>query len=197
MKTLRESFSPADPFALRPHRVHEAEGRGRRTFALFQAARHAGPVVWVIPAHAPELPMLRALPRGVGERLHLIRPVGEADVLWCIEESLRAAPVGLVIAEPTAPLSLTAGRRLQLAAEAGRTTGLMLIGTDAGSNAAETRWTCEAMAGPQDSTRHRWCINKNKKGTTGNWVLNWDGTSAAFDLVSEIGERCQPAGAAP
>lgn len=128
---------------------------------------------------------------------HLLRPVGETDLLWCIEESLRAAPVGLVIAEPEKPLSLTAGRRLQLAAEAGRSTGLLLIREGAGSNATETRWHCAPMASPApDSTLHHWAINKNKEGTTGNWVLNWHGTSAAFHLVSETGERHQPQDAA-
>ncbi|WP_322864887.1 hypothetical protein U5922_018260 [Aquicoccus sp. G2-2] len=52
------------PFNLAPARVHEAEGFGRRAFALFQAARHTGPLIWVLPAHAPHLPMLRGLPEG-------------------------------------------------------------------------------------------------------------------------------------
>ena len=68
-----------DPFTLCPARVHEAGGRGRRAFALFQAARHPGPLIWIAPAHVPELPMLRGLPQGVGERLHLLRPVGETE----------------------------------------------------------------------------------------------------------------------
>jgi protein ImuA len=175
---------PADPFGLRARRVHEAEGRGRRAFALFQATRHLGQLVWVLPAHAPELPMLRGLPRGVGERLHILRPVGETDLLWCIEETLRAAPIGLVIAEPEKPLSLTAGRRLQLAAEVGGTTGLLLVHTAAGSNATETRWRCEPLASPaMDSTLHHWGLNKNKRGTLEDWVVNWDGASAAFDMV--------------
>lgn len=174
-------------------RVHEAEGRGRRAFALFQAARHPGPLVWILPSHAPEMPMLRGLPRGVGERLHLLRPTGETDLLWCVEEALRAAPVSLVIAEPEKPLSLTAGRRLQLAAEAGRTTGLMLIHQDAGSNATETRWHCEPRAGSAaDSTLHQWTLNKNKRGTLGSWTLNWNGASAAFHMVSEARERHEP-----
>lgn len=197
MKTLRNRPVPADPFTLLPARVHEAEGRGRRAFALFQALRHAGPVVWVLPAHAPELPFLRGLPPGVGERLHLLRPVGETDLLWCVEECLRSAPVALVIAEPEKPLSLTAGRRLQLAAEAGRTTGLMLIRQEAGSNATETRWACEPAPGPADSTRHHWQINKNRSGTCRSWIVDWNGASAAFDLVSEAGERHQPADTAP
>ena len=195
---LRHRVTPADPFDLHPRRVHEAEGRGRRAFALFQAARHPGPLVWIVPSHAPELPMLRGLPRGVGERLHLLRPTGETDLLWCVEEALRAAPVGLVIAEPSSPLSLTAGRRLQLAAEAGRTTGLMLIQQGAGSNATETRWACEPLASTAaDSTLLRWSTNKNKRGTLGDWVVNWNGASAAFHMVSEACQRHEPADTAP
>ena len=195
---MRPEPAPADPFDLRARRVHEAEGRGRRAFALFQAVRHTGPLVWILPAHVPELPMLRGLPRGVGERLHVFRPIGETDLLWCIEEALRAAPVSLVIAEPEKPLSLTAGRRLQLAAEAGRTTGIMLIRGDAGSNATETRWNCEPIASTAaDSTLHQWALIKNKQRTTGSWALNWNGASAALDLVSEARERHQPADTAP
>ena len=183
---------PADPFALRPARVHEAEGRGRCAFALFQAARHPGPLVWVLPDHMPEQPMPPGLPEGVGARLHILRPRGEIDLLWCVEEALRAVPIGLVIAEPQKPLSLTTGRRLQLAAEAGGTTGLLLIRDGAGSNATETRWQCEPLPGPADSTLHRWSLNKNKQGTYGNWVLNWNGAAAAVDMVSEAGERHEP-----
>ena len=187
-----------DAFTLLRQRVHEAEGRDRRAFALFQAARHPGPLVWIFPSHAPEMPMLRGLPGGIGERLHLLRPVGEPDLLWCVEEALRSAPVALVIAEPEKPLALTAGRRLQLAAEAGRTTGLMLIHQDAGSNATETRWTCEALAGTAaDSTLHRWALSKNKKGALGSWTVNWNGASAAFHMVSEARERHGPAENAP
>lgn len=195
---MRPEPIPTDPFDLRARRVHEAEGRGRRAFALFQAVRHPGPLVWIAPAHIPELPMLRGLPRGVGERLHLFRPSGETDLLWCIEEALRSTPISLVIAEPERPLSLTAGRRLQLAAEAGRTTGLMLIREGAGSNATETRWNCEPVASAAaDSTLHQWSPNKNKKGTSGSWVLSWNGASAAVHMVSEARQRHEPADTAP
>ncbi len=187
----------ADPFTLRSARVHEAEGRGKRAFALFQAARHPGPLIWILPAHIPEVPMLYGLPQGVGERLHLLRPASESDLLWCIEEALHAAPVSLVIAEPEHPLSFLAGRRQQLAAETGRTTGLMLIQTGAGSNAAETRWQCQPLAALQklsaDSTLHRWNTIKNKSGTIMNWAVNWNGATPAFHMVSEARERHEPA----
>lgn len=187
----------SDLFDLHPRRVHEAEGRGRRAFALFQAVRHPGPLVWILPAHVSELVMLRGLPSGVGERLHLFRPVGETDLLWCLEEALRAVPISLVISEPEKPMSLTAVRRLQLAAEAGRTTGLMLIRQDLGSNATETRWNCEPLASTADSTLHRWDLNKNKKGTIGSWIVNWNGASAAVHMVSEARQRHELADKAP
>ncbi len=189
---MRFDAPPADPLSLQHRRVHEAEGRGRRSFAMFQAVRHPGPLVWIVPSHAPDLLMLRGLPQGLGERLHILRPVGETDLLWCVEETLRASPVSLVIAEPDKPLSLTAGRRLQLAAEAGRTTGLMLIRQGAGSNATETRWACEPLPSTaMDSTLHDWSLNKNKKGTLGHWVLNWNGATAAFHMVSEARQRLE------
>ena len=79
---------------------------------------------------------------------------------------------------------LTAGRRFQLAAEAGRTTGLMLIQTDAGSNATESRWACEPQASPEaDSTLQHWLLKKNKRGTPGDWVVNWNAATTAFHMV--------------
>lgn len=194
LRDLAHRPPAADPFTLTRARVHEAEGLGRRAFAVFQTLRHPGTVLWILPAHEPQRPMLRGLPEGLSERLLLLTPKSETDLLWCVEEALRAAPVGLVIAEPQQVLSLTAGRRLQLAAEAGQTTGLMLIRTDQGSSATETRWHCQPVpATNADSTLHCWSLNKNKKGTSGSWVLNWDGTSAAFDMVPEAGKRCQSA----
>ena len=186
--------APLEPLALAARRVHEAEGFGRRTFALFQALRHPGPLIWVLPSHAPHLPMLRGLPDGVGERLHVIRPKSEIDLLWAVEEALRAAPVGLVIAEPDKPLSLLAGRRLQLAAETGKTIGLMLIHEGAGSNAAETRWHCAPLPKETaDSTPHHWSLSKNKRGTLKSWTVYWNGATTAFNLVSAAGERHEPA----
>lgn len=191
VKTLRDRPS-GDPLTLAAARVHEAEGPGRRAFAALQGMRQSGPVLWVLPAHEPQRPMLAGLPAGLGARLMLLTPKGETDLMWCVEEALRAAPVALVIAEPQQPLSLTAGRRLQLAAEAGRTTGLILIREGQGCNATETRWHCAPVAG-QDLTLHHWSLSKNKSGTIGMRIVGWNGTSADVHLVSAAGERDQPA----
>jgi protein ImuA len=170
---------------------------GRRFFALMQAARQipraTGPVFWILPAHQPESPMLWGLPQGLAERLHLVRTRSETDLLWAAEEALRSTEVAMVLAEPSKPLGLTAGRRLQLAAEAGRTTGLMLIREGQGSNATETRWQAVPLAADRpDSTLQRWSLIKNKSGTLGAWTVDWDGKAADVHLVSPAGERCQP-----
>lgn len=185
----RRTDAPLAPTRLMPNRVHEAEGPGRRVFGLLQAAALPGVIVWVLPAHAPELPMLWGLPQGVAERLHIVRAKGEVDLLWSVEESLRCTDVAVVLAEPDKPLNLTAGRRLQLAAEAGRSLGLMLIRQGMGSNATETRWHCAALPSPKpDSTLQCWSLNKNKRGTLADWTIGWDGTSPAFHLVSTAGQ---------
>lgn len=179
-----------EPLALVSKRVHEAVGQGRRAFAVYQAAKHDGPIIWVMPGDVMHLPMLRGLPDDVSQRLLIVRPDNEIDLLWAVEEALRSTAVGLVVAEPSGVLSLTAGRRLQLAAEAGKTTGLMLIREGQGSNAAETRWHCEQMPSQaEDSTLHQWSLIKNKKGTLTSWVVNWNGATDSVDLVSTAGER--------
>ena len=62
----------------------------------------------------------------------------------------------------------------------------------------EIDFTCEPLASPSpDSTRHRWTLNKNKKGTIGSWVLNWNGASAAFHMVSTARQRHEPADTGP
>ena len=199
MKSLQKSCSTSpssDPLSLARGRVHEAEGRSRRGFAAFQANRHVGPVFWILSAHEPQHPLVWGLPSGLSERLLLLRPTSEIELLWSVEEALRVATVGLVIAEPQKPLSLTAGRRLQLAAEAGGTTGLMLIREGQGSNATETRWRCDAEpATAPDSTPQRWSLTMNKRGTLGSWIVSWNGTSAAFDMVSAARQRHEPADA--
>lgn len=173
-----------DSPALRPARMHEAEGAGRRVFALYQALRHPGPLFWVLPGRDPGLPFLWGLPPGVADRLYVVHALAEADLLWAVEEILRAPAVGLVVAEPQAPLSLTAGRRLQLAAKAGQTTAILLIGQGHGSNAAETRWHCRPLLSPAGEVRHDWRRVRDKRGTPLAWTVAWDGRAPELAILS-------------
>lgn len=193
----RLSYTSKASLALRPARVHEACGQGLVHFALFQALRHTGPVVWV--TH-PDAVLPVDIPAALRRRCHFVQAASEDDLLWAAEEALRASPISLVIAQPDKPLSLTIGRRLQLAAEAGQTTGLLLISEGQGSNAAETRWICTPLASGLGSTLHHWDLIKNKMGTLQSWTVDWDGQTDTCHLVDEAAERplaAPPSGGGP
>lgn len=129
-------------------------------------------------------------------RLLLARTANQVDSLAVAEEALRDGAVGLVVIEITRPLDLREGRRLQLAARAGATTGLCLIPEGMGSNAAETRWRAVSVldAEQDDSTLMRWEIIKNKSGTIGTWNVRWDEQAHRLHVVSPVGERPGSAG---
>lgn len=182
---------------LAPFRVHEVGGAGAYAFAMVQAGAALGPVVCICPAHETD----RVLPSGVARflppaRLMMVQAMGEVDLLWATEEALRSGAVGFVIAAPQKPISLTAGRRLQLAAEAGRSTGLLMIRDGMGSNAAQTRWHCTPEWNAQDSTLQRWSLIKNKEGTLGDWLVGWNEKARAICVVSPAGQRREVAQAA-
>ncbi|MFC3168758.1 ImuA family protein [Paracoccus fontiphilus] len=172
-------------FPLRPARMHEVEGAGRRVFALYQALHHPGPLFWFLRAHEQGVPFLWGLPPGIAARLYLVHAASEADLLWTVEEALRSPAAGLVVAEPQEPLSLTAGRRMQLAAEAGRTTAIMLIRQGAGCNAGETRWHCRPLPSSRGQALHEWRLLRDKRGVPKAWVLDWNGRGPDVAILSE------------
>jgi protein ImuA len=79
-------------------------------------------------------------------RMIMVRPRRDTDALWAMEEGLRCGRVAAVIGEIT-DMSLTASRRLQLAAEETGVTALMLRPkTDKPApSAAVTRWRLDAV----------------------------------------------------
>lgn len=172
-----------------PGRVHEVSGPSAPAFALIQASQTKGPIFWIRPSWQIE----QILPDG----LHGILPPAsvitietahEADSLAAAEEALKDGSTPFVMIEITKPLTLREGRRLQLAARAGGSTGLCLIPEGMGSNAAETRWHCAPVFDPDraDSTLMQWEIIKNKRGTIGAWHVRWNGKAHRLDVVSPV-----------
>ena len=112
--------------------VHEVSGSAVGGFAARLAGRlvrHAGgAVLWCVkPGSTGQLygPGLAAFGLDVG-RLVIVRSRRRADLLWAMEESLRCSSFAAVIGECDDAINLTTSRRLQLAAEAGGTTGFIL-----------------------------------------------------------------------
>ena len=174
---------------LKPDCVHEVWGPSAYNFALIRAAVVQGSVLLAREAWRSEqlnpLGMIDILP---AENFLTVSTKNQTDTLASAEEALRSGVLGFVIMDLTAPLDLTAGRRLQLAARAGKTTGLAIISEDMGSNAAQTRWECQPLFDPQDSTLQRWKLIKNKSGTLGAWNVRWSATSRRINVVSQTGQ---------
>jgi len=183
-------------FPLRNARVHEACGPAAYGFAIFSVTQTQANVLWIREAWRAEV----INPVGMSafcdpSRLLIGQVRDQTEGLAVMEEALRDGVLPLVIMELSQPIGLTAGRRLQLAAKAGKTTGLCLIPEGMGSNAAETRWHCTPVFDLGDSTLQRWQLIKNKTGTLGVWHVRWDTTSRRLCVVSSAGERPGSSGA--
>lgn len=180
----------SEAFPLKPKRAHEVCGVGAFVFAFALADASGGDVLWVREAWRTE----KINPAGAAgilnpDRLLMAEAKDQVEVLAVAEEAARSGAVSLVVIEIGKPLSLTTGRRLQLAARDGKSTVLAIIPEGMGSNAAETRWRCAPVFSPSDSTLQHWQLIKNKSGTLGAWNVRWDWTSRRIHVVSPAGKR--------
>lgn len=187
---MRVSFS--NVFPLRSARVHEVCGAGAASFGAIVAAMRSGSCLWVRENWLSDM----LAPQGLmpflnPARLLLARPKDQVDALAITEEALKDGALPCAILEITRPLNLREGRRLQLAAKAGGTTGLCLISEGMGSNAAETRWKAEPVFDGQsgDSTLMHWEIIKNKSGTLGAWNVRWNQKTHRVHVVPPARKR--------
>jgi len=129
-------------------RVHEFCGASRHTLALTLAGQLTGPVFWITPAWAAANLNAPAIRRFLNPgRITFFNPGRAEDLLWTMEEALRAGAVPLVIADLPGPPGLTPVRRLHLAAETGAAEGqvtplgVLLTPGDGGAQGVESRWS--------------------------------------------------------
>jgi protein ImuA len=187
----------SDLFPLKPSRYLEVTGPSAHTFASVCCGNTTGVAIWFVEAWITEMVTPLGLQTHCDPHQVLIGKCSTPiDVLAATEEALRSGVVSLVIAELTKPLSLTAGRRLQLAAEAGRATGLMIVGDGMGSNATQTRWHVSPTFSPDDSTQMRWSLIKNKSGTIADWEVRWNEKTRRIFVVPQHVQRTGVAQAA-
>jgi len=156
--------------------LHEVAGGGNGAVdgaaaALFSAgiaARTSGKVLWCITR--PDLFAPALAQAGLSsDRVVYLEAGDDKTVLACMEEGLRHGGLGAVVAE-VARLTMTASRRLQLAAEGTGTIGIALRrwrrhteAADFGQpTAAMTRWRISML--PSEPLpvpgigRHRWLV---------------------------------------
>tara|TARA_B100000676_G_scaffold10081_1_gene9325 strand:+ start:1377 stop:2087 length:711 start_codon:yes stop_codon:yes gene_type:complete len=144
-------------------------------------------------------------------RLILVRVRRDNDALWAMEEGLRCGQVAAVVGELD-DISLTASRRLQLAAEETGVTALSLRSKvdKPPPSAAATRWRLDAVTREKDQPRAnhnndflntppalpglgaaRWQAElfRCRGGTSANWMMEWNDETGDLSVAAEIRNR--------
>lgn len=134
----------------------------------------------------------------------------DADTLWAMEEALRCRRLAAVLGE-AGNVTLTASRRLQLAAAAGGVTAILLrppprrprLPHDIPPpSAALTRWRVAAAPGPgetgetgdnatqmPDAPRWQAELLRCRGGAPGKWLMEWRDETGDFALAAAVRHR--------
>lgn len=152
--------------------------------------KHGGACLWISTSRTLFPPSLKAF--GVEpDRIIFVDLYHEKDVLWAMEEALKCEGLAAVIAE-VGEIGMTASRRLQLAVEKSRVTGLILR-NDAQkltTTACAARWQIKpAESQPEDGMPGlgfpRWHVEllKVRNGSPGSWKIEW--SAGRFNLIDK------------
>ena len=187
--------------------LHEVIGTGidlefAAAPALFAAgilARCPGPVLWVLGQQDLFAPGLAAV--GLHPNRVIYAEATRRTALLVTEDALRHPGLSGVVAEVSTRISLTASRRLHLAAQANGATAILLRRREHedGALAAVTRW----RIGPQPSApplphapdtpglgRPCWRLDltRCRGGRTGSWVVEACDASGRLGLVEALAD---------
>lgn len=180
-RTTRPGLRLLNHFTLDGARAHELCGHARRRLALWLAASDthidiASQILWIRPDWHPDRLHLAGVRREIDPgRLIFVECCRPADLLWCMEESLRAGLNRLVIADLPEPPGLTPVRRLHLAAEAGfektgrAPVGVLLTPGDGGAAGVESRWQ---LMPDHTADTEQWHLKRLRARTAP--VAEWD-----------------------
>jgi protein ImuA len=155
-------------------RLHELCGPARWSLGAWIAGavqrQREGMVLWVHASWQGEMPNPAGLVSWCApERLLFVAVDKMEDMLWTMEEALRAGVVPLVVADAAELPSLTQVRRLHLAAEQGGARAaraplgaLLSPGPEGGAPGVETRWH---LKGAHTAQRAAWELTRLRART--------------------------------
>ena len=182
------------------------EGAAAMLFAAGIAARTRGQVLWCLTRPDLFAPALAQAGLAPGRVLY-VEAGDEKSLLLCFEEGLRHGGLGAVVAE-VARLSMTASRRLQLAAEAGGTLAIALRRLPRGKpadafalpSAAVTRWRVSLQPSvplPVPGIgRARWLLQlvRCRSGEAAEFDVEASDAEGRIALSSALADRSPQAG---
>lgn len=173
-------------------------GAAAALFTAGIAARTTGKILWCVTRQdlfAPSLDHVGLSP----DRVIFVEAGDEASVLACFEEGLRHGGLGAVVGE-VAKLSMTASRRLQLAAETSGAVGLAIRRWRRETEAADfgqptasvTRWRVTAISSAplteQGLGRGRWFLEliRNRAGECADFEVEACNGEGRIALSSDL-----------
>jgi protein ImuA len=177
------------------------DGAAAALFAGGVAARTRGKVLWCITRpdlFAPALAQAGLKP----DRVIYVEAGDDKTILACMEEGIRHGGLGAVVGE-VARLTMTASRRLQLAAEAAHTIGIALRrwrrqteAADFGQpTAAMTRWRVSVLPSaplPVPGVgRHRWLVEliRARAGESADFELEACDGTGRLAVPADLADR--------
>lgn len=177
------------------------DGAAAAMFAAGIAARTNGKVLWIVTRadlFAPAIAQVGLSP----DRVIHVEAGDEKALLACFEEGLRHGGLGAVVAE-TAHLSMTASRRLQLAAEGSDTVGLAVrrwrrqteVDDFGQPTASATRWRISALpsaALPVPGLgRARWLVEliRCRAGESADFEVEACDAKGRIAILSKVANR--------
>lgn len=113
--------------------LHDGVGIGEVTFlvtALALASQGQRMIAWINPQHLPYAPALARCGLAL-ERCLVVQPASREDALWAAEQTLRSGACGAVLLWLGDAPEYSVLRRLQMAAEAGRSMAVLFRSTAA------------------------------------------------------------------
>ncbi len=133
------------------------------------------------------------------QQVLLVRAATTAQVLWAMEEGLRAGGLAAVVAEVD-DVDFSTSRRLQLAAEARGVTALLIVPALSAVSGAVTRWQLSSRGGEgealaprrADSALHpKWSVEltRCRGGAPAAWEVEWNHASNDFAVVAGVRDR--------
>lgn len=171
---------------------HEVFGEFGFYFAQLEMLNHACEVIWLQAFNNSDF----LYPNNLAAFEHNLKKItfityqNEHEAYWVLEEILRSGAVKFVIIEGVKQPNLLQSRRLNLAAQKGKSKAFILLKKIAQSaNSAMSRWQIDIHQNITDQYQIKLLRSRKKGFISGkeNWIMDIKNETLRIDLLSSSG----------